>query len=637
MQKICNSSNQHFSTISLLLSSAALVSSLSLTIRNDVAGNSSSTYLYGIMFEDITRSGDSGLYANMLRNWNFQASDNGSAPTTEFWEPIGAGKISLDAENALNKANPHSLRLDVDEVDDDGRAGIANMGWWGLRVQPAEKYTASFFAKSDSYSGALNVTLEKKDGTVLASQTVKGLSEEYKQFSVSFPSTSASNVSTDNVFAVSVASPEAKNAVIHFSVFSLFGETYKGRENGVRKDIAEAWADLNPRFFRFPGGNNLEGESIDTRWKWNETVGPLEERIGRMGDWGYWNTNGQGLLDFMYLCEDMNMEPLLGVYDGYSLDKSSVAEEDLEPYVQEVLNELEYLTGDASTKYGAMRASHGRKEPFKLKYIEIGNEDFFSTTTGYRYKAYYDAISAKYPDLVFIESGLQDSAKVDILDDHYYKNHSYTIELFDKYDNYPRNNTAVVVTEYALHRAESGDPYKDDLESALANGVFITGLERNSDFVKMMAYAPTIAREEANAQIANLFYFDTESIWLTPSYYIVKEWGTHRSDTILQVDASNGGFKPLYWVVGSNKEKNEIYVKMINIGESEQNVSFDIKGASVSKSAIARVVSGQLHAQNSKTSSPVKTVEQKLELNSTSSFDYTFAAYSATVLVLSLN
>lgn len=265
--------NQYFSVASVLLSGAALVSSLSLTIRNDVAGNASSPYLYGIMFEDITRSGDGGLYANMLRNWNFQASDNGSAPTTEFWEPIGAGKISLDTHNALNKANPHSLRLDVGKVSSGIRSGFANVGWWGLRVQPKEKYTATFFAKSDSYSGPLNVTLEKQDGTVLASQTVKGLSKKYRQFSVSFPSTSASNVSTDNIFAVSVGSPEARNAVIYFSVFSLFGETYKDRENGIRKDIAEAWADLNPKFFRFPGGNNLEGESIDTHWKWNETVG----------------------------------------------------------------------------------------------------------------------------------------------------------------------------------------------------------------------------------------------------------------------------------------------------------------------------------------------------------------------------
>lgn len=236
----------------------------------------------------------------MLRNWNFQASDDGSTPTTEFWSTVGDGaSINLDTEAPFNEVNKNSLRLDISSSASD-RAGIANEGWWGIRVQPGEKYQASFYAKSSNYSGLLNVTLESSSGEVLASTSVKGLSDEFQKFEVTL-SPSVSETSIDNKFVVSVDGASAQGASIYFQLFTLFGETYKNRENGLRKDLAEALEGMNPSFFRFPGGNNLEGQTIPTRWKWNETVGPLEQRIGRMGDWSYWNTNGQGLLDYMYM------------------------------------------------------------------------------------------------------------------------------------------------------------------------------------------------------------------------------------------------------------------------------------------------------------------------------------------------
>lgn len=430
----------------------------------------------------------------MLRNWNFQASDNGSAPTTEFWSAIGEGaSITLDNETPLNKVNKNSLRLDISSSASD-RVGIANEGWWGLRVQPDEKYKASFFAKSSAYSGPLNVTLETSSGQVLASTAVKGLSNEFQKFEVTL-SPSVSKTSIDNKFVVSVDGASAQGASINFQVFTLFGETYKDRENGLRKDLAEVLMGMNPSFFRFPGGNNMEGQTIPVRWKWNETIGPLEERVGRMGDWTYWNTNGQGLLDYMYMCEDMGMEPILGVYAGYSLKGDSVPEDELEPYIQEVLNELEYLTGDSSTTYGKLRAEHGREEPFKLQYIEIGNEDFFSTTYNYRYKAYYDAIKKKYPDLKFIETTSQDERPWDIIDDHYYNNVPDMIADFDHYDNWPRNGTGVFVGEFGTNVKGCCGDSPANMQAALADAVFITGLERNADLVKMIAYAPTMKRE----------------------------------------------------------------------------------------------------------------------------------------------
>ncbi|KAI9276918.1 glycoside hydrolase [Phascolomyces articulosus] len=586
------------------------------------------------MYEDINRCGDSGIYGHMLRNWNFQADDTGAAPSTEFWSVVGDGAtISVDVDNGLNNVNTNSLRLDVSEST--GRAGVSNEGWWGVRVQPGEKYQASFFAKSNGYTGALNVTIETADGTVLDSAaTSEPVSDKFQKFEVTLEST-ASDVSIDNLFVVSVDSAEAAGSSIYFQVFSLFGETFEGRENGLRKDLADSMQGLNPSFFRFPGGNNLEGQTVDTRWKWNETVGPLEERIGRMGDWSYWNTNGQGLLDYMYLCEDFNIEPVLGVYAGYSLTGVSVPEGDLEPYVQEVLNELEYLTGPAGSKYGSLRAAHGRKKPFNINYIEIGNEDWFSTTYEYRYKTFYDAITSAYPHVKIISTADQESRPWDIFDDHYYSNVSEMEGLFSKYDNYGRNGTAIFIGEYGTHVNGCCNGSPASLEAGLGDAIFLTGMERNADLVQMIAYAPMFKREGHEQWNPDLIHFDTETVWYTPAYYVLSEWSKNRADTILQVDHTDGEFGPLYWVAGSNKKTKQVFIKVANIGDTEQKVTINLKSLAVHTEGVARVITGNsLDLENSKESTTVKPEESTFKLNSANDFEYTFPAYSATVLLL---
>ncbi|KAI9492335.1 glycoside hydrolase superfamily [Zychaea mexicana] len=625
----------------LMFTSTFLVSpsdALSLTVRNDVPGNATSPIHYGLMYEDINRCGDSGIYGQMLRNWNFQADDAGAEPSVEFWSAVGDGAtIEIDADNGLNDINSNSLRLEVSESS-TGRAGVSNEGWWGVRVQPGETYQASFFAKADGYTGNLNVTLESTDGTVLASaSTSESVSNEFQKFEVTLDSADVSDVSIDNSFVVSVDSAQAAGASIYFQVFTLFGETFEGRENGLRKDLADSMKALNPKFFRFPGGNNLEGQYIDQRWKWNETVGPLEERIGRMGDWSYWNTNGQGLLDYMYMCEDFEMEPIVDVYAGYSLQGDSVPEDELGPFVQEALNELEYLTGSTETTYGALRASHGREEPFQVNYIQIGNEDWFSDTYDYRYRAYYDAISEKYPDAKIIATADQESRPWDIFDDHYYYNITEMIDVFSKYDNYDRNGTYIFIGEYGTHINGCCDGSPTNLEAGIGDAIFLTGMERNADIVIMVAYAPLLKREGQEQWNPDMIHFDTEKAWFTPSYYVFQEWSKSHADTILQVDHTDGEFGPLYWVAGSNKEKNQVYIKVANIGDTEQSVKINLQSLAVNTEGTARIITGDSpDLENTKESTVVKTEESTFTLNSESDFEYTFAALSATVLILDI-
>ncbi|KAI8147019.1 glycoside hydrolase superfamily [Fennellomyces sp. T-0311] len=646
----------------LLLASTTCLqtaSALSLTIRNDVPGNSSSPILYGLMYEDINRCGDSALYAQMIRNWNFQANDTGGKPDLEFWNVIEEGEtkatITLDTKVGLNDVNSNSLRLDVESLD-SGRAGFLNVGWWGLRVQPDEPYKATFFAKSDGYTGPLNVTLEKNGGGILASKLVEGLTDEFQKFEVELSPSDIEGTSIDNVFAVSVDSPDVIGKPIWFQVFSLFGETYKGRENGLRKDIAETLAGLKPKFFRFPGGNNLEGQTIDTRWKWNETVGPLEERIGRMGDWSYWNTNGQGLLDYMYLTEDLGLAPIVDVYAGYSLQGDSVPEDELGPFVQEALDHLEYLTGDTSTPMGKLRAEHGHEKPFKIDMIEIGNEDWFSDTYDYRYRTYYDAITEKYPDATIISTAAQESRGWDLIDDHYYMTKEEMINNFNYYDNYARsgNGSGIFVGEFATNTAGCCGKSPANLEAALADGVFMTGLERNSDFVKMIAYAPSMKRVDHQQWDPDMIHFDTESVWVAPFYHVFQMYSAHSmhyfyscyernwiandADTILQVDAEDGGFGPLYWVVGSNKKENEIYVKAINLDSEPAPVQFALKGVKVLNYGNATFISGDPSDENTK-DEPNRIAPKKntFHIRHQNTFGYTFEPHSATVLVMKID
>ncbi|KAI9033997.1 glycoside hydrolase superfamily [Phycomyces nitens] len=649
-KKITNQTLMKFSPTHLSLSAVAAIlcisstfvqttSALSLTIRNDVAGNSSSPILYGFMYEDINYSGDSGLYGQMLRNWNFQAGDTGGAADLSHWSVVkqntGSATIALDTTNALNSINKNSLRLDIKSSSTSSRVGVSNEGWWGLRVQPGEVYTATFFAKATpGYTGPLTVSIESNSGTILASASVTGLTGAYQKFTATLkPSVTTTTIT--NKFVVSMATSDAVGKSVWFDVFSLFGKTYKNRENGVRSDIGEILEAVQPSFFRFPGGNNIEGQSIAQRWQWNETVGPLEERKGRFGDWSYWNTNGQGLLDYVYLCEDMNMVPVLGVYAGYSLDKSSVAEANLGPYIQQVLDELEYLMGSTSTTYGKLRAKHGHPEPIDIPYIEIGNEDFFSTTYDYRYKAFYDAIKKVYPDKKFISTGPQTSRPFDLLDDHFYLTSKEMIGLFNHYDNYARGGSDIFVGEFGTNSQGCCGASAANLDAALADAVFMTGLERNSDLVKMIAYAPLLNRDGQTQWNPDLVGFNTETVWGTPSYHVQVLWSTNRADTILQVDASNGGFGPLYWVVGSKDSTKQIFVKMVNTGSTAQTVSINLKGASVHSQGIARVVAGGLEDTNTASSpNTVNVKETVFSLTSANAFSYTFAPYSATVLLL---
>lgn len=576
----------------------ACVSALTIS---DTKTNSSSTLLNGIVFEDINHSGDGGLYGELLSNRAFQ----GYNPSTANYTGINGAQLSL-VNVSLSNALPQSLKVEGD--------GFWNSGWWGIKIEPVE-YTARFYKKGNSTSSSLKVSLRGvSSGKTYASATPTAVNEDsgiYVAHSNGFQlyeatlKPSESSPDLDNGFYV-----EGEGI---FNLISLFGSTLNNRPNGLRKDLAEAVQGFDPHFLRFPGANNLEGNPISQHWKWNETIGPLINRPGRQDPWGYSQTDGLGLHEYFDWIEDMSLEPILGLYAGYSLDDVVVSQKNLQPYIDDVLNEIEYIIGDAdSTAYGKLRSQNGRRDPWKLNYVEIGNEDFatnLSQTTydEYRHDMFYNAIKSKYPQLTAIATTRPNEFPkndVEWWDQHKYLAPVDFIGDFNEYDNYPRNNTKVFVGEYAVVFDDQHDnDWSETINYPTAYGsaaeaVYMIGLEHNSDQVVASCYAPILQNIDSTQWHPNLISFDAGTVTLSSSYYVQKLFSSNQGDKILSLE--NADFNPLYYVANIDTEKGEVHVKIANPTEKTLNFSarIDVKGFSKASASAEAISSTNASAQN---------------------------------------
>lgn len=423
--------------------------SLTINVQNDTR-NDTAPYLGGLLFEDIAHSGDGGLYAELLRNRAFQGSGISMGdipqipyrsivysenpvipfgPVLDGWSAIGDAKLSLDLLHPLSDALQVSLQVDV-PLNATGRVGIQNDGFWGIPVLP-QIYNASFHVQANgvrfnwtltSFDVELRSALEKEKIYCSSTIPIHNRLTPYqpRKFETRIPcEVKAPNL--NNTFAITFDASEARGQTLYFSLLSLFPPTYKDRPNGLRKDLADHVEALNPKFLRFPGGNNLEGYSVQRRWKWWKTIGPLEDRPGRPGDWSYYNTDGLGLLEYLQWCEDMRVQPLLALWAGFSLDiavydagnstdANEAALEQMPAVLDEALQELEYCMGDAvNTYWGRKRAQHGHPEPFWIEMVEIGNEDWFSHAYDMRAEFMHKGIRKVYPDMEFVFSAFDES------------------------------------------------------------------------------------------------------------------------------------------------------------------------------------------------------------------------------------
>ncbi|KAJ6489593.1 glycoside hydrolase [Mycena vitilis] len=633
--------------------------------------------LYGYMWEDINHSGDGGLYAELLQNRAFQAVIPGTQNSLTAWQPFNGARLSVTAKTGgVSPSLPNSLAVQIPKVV-TGRIGFENTGYWGIKVQSGWTYQGSFYAKAATFSGSIAVSLKSTRGTVFATKAVTGISKNWKKFTFEFQhSVSADN--DDNVSSVVVDGKAAAGQTIYFGMFSLFPPTFRGRENGMRIDLAEVLAATQPSVWRFPGGNNLEGASFDTRWKWNSTLGPVEARPGRVADWGYPNTDGLGLLEYLNWVEDLGAEAILGVWDGISIailiflrEWPVVPEADLQPYIDDVLNELEFIVGDAeTTEGGKFRASLGRTEPYSLKFIEIGNEDQtrnpsnssmkrrlidFRRYAAYRWNAFVFAISAKYPDFEFIATSLPTTALTPAyqrIDFHMYNSPSWFTTNAFMFDDYPRNGTKWFIGEYAVTSTNDtnalGDiptgrlPYPT-LQGAAAEAAFMTGMERNSDVVFASAYAPSFQHIRNYQWTPDIITYDASRLVKSTSYYVQQMFSTNRGTHVLATNpASTNETAPLFWVASYNNDTDVVFLKVSNTGTTDLVadifLDFTVTGfgsaTSISSPALSPI-SGLFNVSNTlEQPNQIIPVSSSFALPFAHRFNYTFPATSVTVVAL---
>ena len=599
---------------SLACAVAAGQSTVSVTIHADRPVNVVSPTLYGLMTEEINYSYDGGLYAEMVRNRTFRADWSGVLD----WYLVEKGdaevKMTPDRSTGPSKALPGSLRIDVARAGEQSAAGVLNTGWWGMAVRPETTYQGSFWAKAGADPGPVTVSLvSDRIGKAVAMAQVAGVGTEWKQFPFTLK-TGAVEASAANHLEITVQRP----GTLWLNLVSLFPPTYRNRRNGNRADLMEKLAAMHPQFLRFPGGNYLEGDRIADRFDWKKTIGPLVDRPTHPGPWNYHSSDGMGLLEFLGWCEDLKIQPVLAVYAGYSLGGEHVEPgEKLDSYVQDALDEIEYVTGSTATKWGAVRAQNGHPEPFKLTYVEIGNEDWFDRSGSYdgRFTQFFKAIKAKYPELQLIATAPVKGVKPDVLDEHYYVRATQNFKSAAHYDppaagataaphwdnghyeKADRNGPKIFVGEWATRE---GTP-TPNMGAALGDAAWMTGLERNSDIVIMASYAPLLVNVNPGGMqwAPDLIGYDAMNSYGSPAYYAQVLFGSYLGDHTLAAAATGAGEKFFYSITGSAAKK-KLYLKLVNASSEPQPVDVAIDGAKLAdKAKLVTLSAGSTQATNS--------------------------------------
>jgi alpha-N-arabinofuranosidase len=595
-----------------------------------------------------------------------------------------------ERRHAINEVLTTCLRLTVEKAD--GRVGLTNEGYWGIPVKPATTYKASFYLKGagsippprqrpgqpvqvpeppleDNTAGPIRVTIESTDGkTVYASGTVNlEKSKFWKKYDLTLTTGAAVKPTKDARFVISTD----RTGHYYVNLVSLFPPTYNNRVNGNRPDLVKMMIDMKPRFLRFPGGNYLEGPLLTDAFPWKTTLGPLESRPGHRGSWNYRSSDGMGLLEFLLWCEEIKAEPVLGVYAGYSLNGDHIdAGPLLKPHVEDALHEIEYVMGDVNTYWGAKRAADGHPAPFKLTYIEIGNEDWFDRSNSYdgRFTQFREAIEAKYPqlhcistiaDAQFPAQKVTSGKKPEILDEHYYRNAWDMWQNAAQYDTYDRNGPKIFVGEWATRE---GVP-TTNLNAALGDAAWMIGMERNADLIIMSCYAPlfvnvntaTTTAKKAWQWDSDLIGYDALSSYGSPSYYVQKMFSDYLGSEIVPMTGTNIPLRPrpltrrdsaegitpkpvpsLFYAATKDPKTGAVYLKVVNTTGQKQPVDINLEGVTkVASDATLVVLKGTKPEDTNTITEPKKIIPTTSKIKRVSShFTRVLDPYSVSVLQL---
>lgn len=547
---------------SALLTAWADNSSSRIEIDLNKRGAKIPASLYGIFFEEITGSGDGGLYAEMIRNRGFEEGVLPSGCTLDSegyaaaphrpcysndsinrfrvrWSPDLAmtgwrtqytdgsqASSSIVDQHPLNAATPHSLHLDLQTAR--GEVSVVNNGYWGIAVEAGKSYDLEFYVRSEKTPWCRAAIVTSEGQTSARSDMHLTSNGEWHRYTTTFTPTVTGGKQT-----LQITFPaEGRVWVDYVSLFPR--DTYKGHKNGLRKDVATMIEELNPAFIRWPGGCIVEGLTLENRVKWKETIGDPVERPGEYNLWGYRSTYGFGYHEFLQFCEDTNADAMFVCNAGMSClfrNGDFIQGDALEPLIEEALDAIEYALGDAkTTRWGAERAKNGHPEPFALKYVEIGNENIFARYAA-NYNRFYKAIKAKYPQLTIISAlmfsnDIKRLDKVEMIDPHYYETADWFYNNADVYDKLPKN------LPYKVYVGEYAAVGHTNLYSSLAEAAYLTGVERNADKVQLVSYAPLI--ENAAYGLNHLMVLNNEQVYGRSNYHVMKLFSENLPDVNVQ-------------------------------------------------------------------------------------------------------
>ncbi|ADV82515.1 alpha-L-arabinofuranosidase domain protein [Terriglobus saanensis SP1PR4] len=579
---------------SLLCGSVAMsAQTAKLTVDTSTAVATVSPTLYGLMTEEINYSYDGGLYAEMVQNRSFKRSWQGY----ESWTVIARGTAQAKIERGAtgpSSALPKSMMLKIDPSAGPYEAGIANSGYWGMAVRPSSTYSGSFYAMATGVGSARARLISDVTGATLAEAMIPLSDGDWQKHTYTMKTSASVKPGKENHLEITFEHP----GTVCLQLVSLMPPTFHDRPNGNRPDLMEMMAAMKPHFLRLPGGNYLEGDTIRERFNWKETIGPLVDRPTHRGPWNYQSSDGMGLLEFLEWCEDLKIEPVLAVYAGYSLHGESVVGKELEPFIQDALDEIEYVTGDASTKWGAVRVQDGHPVPFPLHYIEIGNEDTFDKSGSYeeRFARFSKSIRSKYPQYKLIATTPVKESVPDVVDDHYYLTPDGFFEILHKYDTMDRKGPKIFVGEWATR---TGTP-TPDFGAALGDAAWMTSMERNSDLIVMASYAPLFTNVNPGGMqwSTDLIGYDALRAYGSPSYYAQVLFGSHLGDHTVKSDASgvNARFS---WSATVSTEDRVLHLKLVNASDAAQPLVLDLRGAKSGSAALYSLHAATRWATNS--------------------------------------
>ena len=630
-------------------------------------GKAISDELIGIFFEDISSAADGGLYAELIQNGSFEFNLNerdGWGATTA-WQTIrpghSLGYTETRMDQPIHPNNPTYLRLNIERSKEfyDYKGwkgfGLQNNGFDGISVKAGAKYNFSVFLRNvKGEAKQVRIALVQpqgwgKDPKLLGEATITADANSWKKYE-------AQLTASETVQNASLQILVLQTGTIDIDMISLMPQdTYKG--HGLRKDLAEALAGLHPKFMRFPGGCVVHGggDGFWNTYRWKTTVGPKEQRRQLKNTWGYHQSMGLGYYEYFQFCEDLNMEPLpilpcgvscQGTNGGWMMKNQAqevVPMSEMDEWVQDALDLIEWANGDVNTKWGRVRAEAGHPKPFNLKYLGIGNEERISPEFNERFTYMYKKVMEKHPEIIIVgtagpgshpgnpdlENGwkLAEELGMPIIDEHYYEPYKYFQES-RQYDQYPRDRkTKVYLGEYASKDKK--------LIDALSEALYLLHVERNADIVCMTSYAPLFARKNATNWNPDMIYFDNERPYLTCSYYVQQMFGQssgnyYYGDCVKIKEATNLQEQS----VVLNTKTRQLFVKICNASSQKKYADIDLSRFKGVKTAVKTTLSGKPDAENNYETQPIAPKTETVAVKNKMTLD--MAPYSFVMLQIAL-